>query len=83
MPQIPHMSRSLGAGCAASPEGGIAPAPRRTDSLWAASSSHPAALNLDPNTHAFVAATAAITSIAFTVSVLNVLAVILSHLVAG
>jgi len=37
-------------------------------------------MRLDPNTHAFVLATAAITSIAFTVSALNVLAVILSHL---
>jgi len=37
-------------------------------------------MNLDPNTHAFVLATAALTSIAFMVSVLNVLAVILSHL---
>jgi hypothetical protein len=34
---------------------------------------------LDPQTQAFVHATAAITSIAFTVSVLNVLAVVLSH----
>jgi hypothetical protein len=34
---------------------------------------------LDPQTQAFVQATAAITSIAFTVSVLNVLAVVLSH----
>jgi hypothetical protein len=33
----------------------------------------------DPATHAFIMATAAITSIAFMVSVLNVLAVILSH----
>ena len=37
-------------------------------------------VNLDPNTHAFVAATAALTSVAFTVSTLNVLAVVLSHL---
>ena len=35
--------------------------------------------SLDPHTHAFVQATAVITSIAFTVSVLNVLAVVLSH----
>jgi hypothetical protein len=34
---------------------------------------------LDPQTQAFVQATAVITSIAFTVSVLNVLAVVLSH----
>ena len=33
----------------------------------------------DPATHMFIMATAAITSIAFMVSVLNVLAVILSH----
>jgi hypothetical protein len=37
-------------------------------------------VNLDPNTHAFVVATAALTSVAFTISTLNVLAVILSHL---
>jgi hypothetical protein len=37
-------------------------------------------VSLDPNTHAFVVATAAITSVAFTISTLNVLAVILSHL---
>jgi hypothetical protein len=36
-------------------------------------------MRMDPNTQAFVYATALITSIAFTVSVLNVLAVILSH----
>jgi hypothetical protein len=37
---------------------------------------------MDPNTHALVLATAAITSIAFAVSVMNVLAVILSHLLS-
>jgi hypothetical protein len=37
-------------------------------------------VNLDPGTQAFVYATALITSIAFAVSVLKVLAVILSHL---
>jgi hypothetical protein len=37
---------------------------------------------LDPQTHAFVCATAAITSIAFTISVLNVLAVVLSHVLS-
>jgi hypothetical protein len=37
-------------------------------------------LNLDPNTHAFVLATAALTSIAFVISAMNVLAVVLSHL---
>jgi hypothetical protein len=36
-------------------------------------------LNLDPNTHAFVLATAALTSITFAISAMNVLAVILSH----
>jgi hypothetical protein len=36
-------------------------------------------VNLDPNTHAFVLATAALTSIAFAISVMNVLAVVLSH----
>jgi hypothetical protein len=36
-------------------------------------------VNLDPNTHAFVVATAALTSVAFTISMLNVIAVILSH----
>jgi hypothetical protein len=34
---------------------------------------------LDPQTQAFVHATAAITSIVFAISVLNVLAVVLSH----
>ena len=37
-------------------------------------------MNLDPNTHAFVVATAVLTSIAFAVSAMNVLAVFLSHL---
>jgi hypothetical protein len=37
-------------------------------------------MRLDPNTHAFVMATAVLTSIAFTVSAMNVLAVVLSHL---
>ena len=35
--------------------------------------------NLDPNTQAFVYATALITSIAFAVAVLNILAIVLSH----
>jgi hypothetical protein len=35
---------------------------------------------VDPQTEAFVLATAAITSIAFAVSVMNVLAVLLSHM---
>jgi hypothetical protein len=34
---------------------------------------------VDPNTYAFVAATAFFTSIAFTIAALNVLAVVLSH----
>jgi hypothetical protein len=37
-------------------------------------------VNLDPNTHAFVLATAALTSITFAISSMNVLAVVLSHL---
>jgi len=41
--------------------------------------STPSGGELDPQTHAFVCATAAITSIAFTISVLNVLAVVLSN----
>jgi len=42
---------------------------------------NPAALvNLDPNTHAFVLATAALTSITFAIAVMNVLAVVLSHI---
>ena len=39
-------------------------------------------VSLDPQTQAFVQATAVITSIAFTVSVLNVLAVVLSHVLS-
>jgi hypothetical protein len=37
-------------------------------------------VNLDPNTHAFVLATAALTSITFAISSMNVLAVVLSHI---
>jgi hypothetical protein len=37
-------------------------------------------VNLDPNTHAFVLATAALTSITFAIAVMNVLAIVLSHL---
>jgi hypothetical protein len=37
-------------------------------------------LSLDPNTHAFLLATALITSIAFAVSAMNVLAIVLSHI---
>ncbi len=36
-------------------------------------------MRLDPNTHAFVLATAAITSIAFTVFALNLLALLLRY----
>jgi hypothetical protein len=39
-------------------------------------------MGLDPQTQAFVQATAVITSIAFTVSVLNVLAIVLSHVLS-
>ncbi len=38
-----------------------------------------AAMRLDPNTHAFVLATAAITSLAFTIFALNLLALVLQH----
>ena len=38
-----------------------------------------AAMRLDPNTHAFVLATAAITSIAFTIFALNLLALLLHY----
>ena len=38
-----------------------------------------AAMRLDPNTHAFVAATAGITSIAFAIFAMNVLAVVLTY----
>jgi uncharacterized protein YqhQ len=37
-------------------------------------------MRMDPNTRALVLATAGITSVAFAISVMNVLAVILSHL---
>jgi hypothetical protein len=36
-------------------------------------------MRLDPNTHAFVLATAAITSIAFTIFALNLLALVLHY----
>jgi hypothetical protein len=39
-------------------------------------------VNLDPTTQAFVYATAFITSVAFAISVLNVLAVVLSHVLS-
>jgi hypothetical protein len=38
-----------------------------------------AAMRLDPNTHAFVLATAALTSLAFTIFALNLLALVLQH----
>jgi hypothetical protein len=54
-------------------ERGIAQSPFRvTFCFWGG-------VRLDPTTQAFVYATALITSVAFTVSVLNVLAVVLSH----
>jgi len=34
---------------------------------------------MDPNTHSFVLATAFVTSITFAISMMNVLAVVLSH----
>ena len=37
-------------------------------------------MNLDPNTHAFVVATAAVTAVTFMISAMNVLAVVLSHI---
>jgi len=36
-------------------------------------------LNLDPNTHALLLGTAFLTSVTFAISVMNVLAVVLSH----
>jgi hypothetical protein len=36
-------------------------------------------MSLDPNTHAFVIVTAAVTAGTFAMSVMNVLAVVLSH----
>ena len=36
-------------------------------------------MRLDPNTHAFVLATAALTSLAFTIFALNLLALVLQH----
>jgi len=68
IPQIPHTSGQ----CREALERGIAYYPFRV--RWCLSEGE-----LDPQTHAFVCATAAITSIAFTISVLNVLAVVLSN----
>ena len=46
---------------------------------WGAAYHQSAAMRLDPNTHAFVLATAAITSIAFTIFALNLLALVLHY----
>jgi hypothetical protein len=39
-------------------------------------------MRLDPNTHSFVLATAFLTSVSFAVLAMNVLALVLSHLLA-
>jgi hypothetical protein len=39
-------------------------------------------MRLDPNTHAFVLATAFVTSITFAIFAMNLLALVLSHLLA-
>lgn len=41
-----------------------------------------AAMRLDPNTHAFVLATAFLTSVSFAIFAMNLLALMLSHLLA-
>lgn len=41
----------------------------------------PAAMRIDPNTHAFVVATAFLTSAAFAIAVMNVLAFVLARFV--
>jgi hypothetical protein len=69
MPQIPH----TGAQSREALERGIAPYP-----FWVTRFGL-GGVRLDPQTQVFVYATAALTSIAFAVSVLNVLAVVLSH----
>jgi hypothetical protein len=72
IPQIPHTAGQ----CRGALERGIALYPFRvTWCLWGRG-------ELDPKTQVFVQATAAITSVAFTVSVLNVLAVVLSHVLS-
>jgi hypothetical protein len=72
MPQIPHTAGQ----CRGGLERGIACTPfRLTWCFWGGG-------KLDPHTQAFVYATAAITSIVFTISVLNVLAVVLSHVLS-
>jgi hypothetical protein len=53
--------------------------PERDDASSAAVLNFCGLVNLDPNTHAFVLATAALTSITFAISAMNVLAVVLSH----
>jgi hypothetical protein len=72
IPQIPHTAGQ----CRGALERGIAFYPFRV--TWCFQGEG----ELDPQTHAFVCATAAITSIAFTISVLNVLAVVLSHVLS-
>jgi hypothetical protein len=69
IPQIPH---TVGQSREAL-ERGIAPSP-----FWVTSCFR-GGVRLDPQTQVFVYATAAITSIVFTISILNVLAVVLSH----
>ena len=39
-------------------------------------------MQLDPNTHAYVAATAFLTSVTFAIFAMNLLALVLSHLLA-
>jgi len=70
IPQIPHTAGQ----CRGALERGIAFYPFRV--TWFRQGD---GVNLDPNTQAFVYATALITSIAFAVAVLNILAVVLSH----
>ena len=41
-----------------------------------------AAMRIDPNTHAFVMATAFLTSVSFAILAMNVLALVLSHVLA-
>ena len=46
------------------------------------SSPSTAAMRIDPNTHAYVMATAFLTSVSFAILAMNVLALVLSHLLA-
>ena len=75
IPQIPHTRPSLERLVR-----GIALGPPAHDDECLRLSSTCGFLNTDPNTHAFVLATAALTSIAFAISMMNVLAVVLSHI---